>query len=630
MFKSHSCGELRESHAGQKVTLAGWVHRRRDHGGMVFIDLRDRERIVQVVFNPQVSQGAYQIASSLRNEYVIQVTGEVVHRPHGTENPKLATGEIEVIAKEAITLNPSKTPPFYVNEDVEVEESLCLKNRYLYLRRPRMRDNLILRHKMIKFIRDFLDIQGFIEVETPILIKSTPEGARDYLVPSRLNPGKFYALPQSPQQLKQLLMVAGFEKYFQIARCFRDEDLRADRQPEFTQLDLEMSFIEEEDILQLVEELLTSLVETVKPEMRILKPFPRLFYKDAIERYGTDKPDVRFDLELKDVTDIAAQTSFGVFRSAINQGGKVKGICVPGCAHYSRHQLDELIDLAKNCGAEGLTTIAFTADSYQLSAISLDKVKSAIAKYLTQAQLEEIVARFQANPGDLLLIVADKSEAVNKTLDELRREMAQRLNLADANLLGFTFITDFPLLEWNEMANCWEPMHHPFTAPRKEDLAFLDTEPAKVHACHYDVVCNGCELGSGSLRIHDRQLQEKMFKLLGYSQEEMESRFGCLLGALEYGAPPHGGIAIGLDRLAMLLAREQTIREVIAFPKNQNAVDLMFDSPSYVNKNQLDELNLKLKHEVLCGVHPERDSSVALLPQNDAKRGTQNGEGNKI
>lgn len=594
MLKSHSCGELRERHAGQKVTLAGWVHRRRDHGGKVFIDLRDREGIVQVVFNPQVARQAYEVASSSRNEYVIQVTGEVAPRPKGTENPKLATGDIEVIAKEAVILNPSKTPPFYISEDVEVEESLCLKNRYLYLRRPRMKDNLLLRHRMIKFIRDFLDAKGFVEIETPILIKSTPEGARDYLVPSRLNPGKFYALPQSPQQLKQILMVAGFDKYFQIARCFRDEDLRADRQPEFTQLDLEMSFIEMKDILQLMEELFTSLVEATKPDKRLLKPFPYLSYKEAIEKYGTDKPDVRFGLELKDISDIAANTDFQVFRSALDHGGKVKGICVPGCGHYTRHQLDELINLAKSCGAQGLTTMAFTGE-----ATTSDEVKSAAAKYLTPSQLEEIAGRFEAKPGDLLLIVADKLTVVNKTLDELRREMAQRLNLADADLLAFTFIVDFPFLEWNEAENRWEPRHHPFTAPRWEDVLLLDTEPAKVYGQHYDVVCNGCELGSGSIRIHNRQLQEKIFSLLGYSKEEMESRFGALLEALEYGAPPHGGIAIGLDRLVMLFAGERSIREVIAFPKNQNAVDVMFDSPSPVDKRQLDELNLKLKHEIL-------------------------------
>jgi aspartyl-tRNA synthetase len=389
-------------------------------------------------------------------------------------------------------------------------------------------------------------------------------------------------------------MVAGFDKYFQIARCFRDEDLRADRQPEFTQLDMEMSFIEIKDILQLMEELFTSLVETVKPDMRLIKPFPHLSYKEAMERYGTDKPDIRFGLEIRDISDIATNTEFQVFRSAVDYGGKVKGICVPGCGHYTRHQLDELINLAKSFGAQGLTTMAFPRDT-----ITLDEVKSAAAKYLTSHQLEEIASRFEAKPGDLLLIVVDKPEVVNRTLDELRREMAQRLNLADANMLAFAFVVDFPLLEWNEATNHWETMHHPFTAPREKDVLLLDTEPAKVYGQHYDVVCNGCELGSGSIRIHNRQLQEKMFGILGYSKEETGSRFEGLLEALEYGAPPHGGIAIGLDRLVMLFAGERSIREVIAFPKNQNAVDMMLDSPSYVDKHQLDELNLKLKHEIL-------------------------------
>ena len=594
MLKTHSCAELRKKNVGQKVTLAGWVHRRRDHGGMAFIDLRDSSGIVQIVFNPQISPEVCQIAGSLRNEYVVQIVGEVVSRPEGTENSKLATGEIEIVVQRADILSRSETPPFYINEDMEVEESLCLKNRYLYLRRPRMRDNIVLRHRVIKFIRDFLDTRDFVEVETPILIKSTPEGARDYLVPSRLNPGKFYALPQSPQQLKQLLMVAGLEKYFQIAKCFRDEDLRADRQPEFTQLDLEMGFVEEEDILQLMEELFALLVETVKPGMRILKPFPRFSYREVMERYGTDKPDVRFGLELKDVSDIAAQTEFVVFRSVLAAGGRVKGICVPGCAHYSRRQLNELISLAKDCGAQGLTTVALLGE-----AGALDKIKSTAAKYLTPTQLEDICVRLGAKPGDLLLVVADKTEIVNSTLDELRREMARRLNLADANLLALSFIVDFPLLEWSEATKRWESMHHPFTAPREEDISLLDTKPAETYAHHYDVVCNGCELGSGSIRIHKRELQEKVFQLLGYGEEEMQSRFGSFLRALEYGAPPHGGIAIGLDRLVMLLAGEKTIREVIAFPKNQNAVDVMFDAPSYVDKNQLDELNLKLKHEII-------------------------------
>jgi aspartyl-tRNA synthetase len=598
LLKSHSCGELRDKHVGKEVALAGWVHRRRDHGGLIFIDLRDREGISQVVFNPEISKKAHKTANELRSEYVAQITGKVAKRPPSTENLKLPTGKIEIIASDIQILNTAKTPPFYINENVEVDENLSLKYRYLYLRRPRVKDNMILRHKVEKFMRDFLDAKGFVEIETPILIKSTPEGARDYLVPSRIHPGKFYALPQSPQQLKQLLMVAGFEKYYQIARCFRDEDLRADRQPEFTQLDMEMSFIDEEDILNLLEEMFTSLVETVKPEMRLLKPFPRLSFAETMERYGTDKPDIRFGLELRDLSEIVAESEFAVFHSTIQGGGKVKGICLPGCAEYSHKQLEELTEVAKSCGAKGLITLALPPGSFdKIEQLTPDKVKSVAAKYLTAEQLKEIVRRFEAKPSDLILIVAGEAKMVNKVLDELRREMGHRLGLIDPNYLVFFFVVDFPLLEWNEETKLWEPMHHPFTAPVEDDIPLLDTEPAKVRARHYDIVCNGYELSSGSIRIHTRQLQQKIFRLLGYKDEEIEARFGHMLEAFDYGAPPHGGIAPGIDRVVMLLAETDNIREVIAFPKNQSAIDVMSDSPSPVSQAQLNELHLKLIDE---------------------------------
>jgi len=597
LLKNYSCGELNKKHIGAEVTLAGWVDRRRDHGGLIFIDLRDREGIVQVVFNPEVSEPCHRVGSELRSEYVVRVKGKVTPRPKGTENLKLASGEIEVIAQSAELLNPSKTPPFYINEETEVEESLRLRYRYLDLRRPRMKENLRLRHRVIKFIRDFLDGKGFIEVETPILIKSTPEGARDYLVPSRIHAGKFYALPQSPQQLKQLLMVAGLEKYFQIARCFRDEDTRADRQPEFTQLDLEMSFAQEEDVINLVEGLFTSLVETTKPERRLIKPFPRLSYAEAIERYGSDKPDMRFGLEIKDLTDIAAGSEFAIFQSVIAEGGRVKGIPAPGCAGYTRGQLDELNKLAKGLGAGGLVSISLDAGAGSLSALGMKEVKSVAAKFLTLEQVREMARRLEADPGDLLLIIAGRPQVVSSALGALRQEIGLRLGLADPDLLAFAFITGFPLLGWNGKSGRWEAEHHPFTAPQDEDIPLLDTAPEKVRGRHYDIICNGYEIGGGSIRIHASELQRKVFGLMGYSDDEASELFGHMLEAFDYGAPPHGGIAIGIDRLVMLLARETTIREVIAFPKTQEATDLTFRAPSPVSEAQLKELHLCIREE---------------------------------
>ena len=597
MLKDHSCGELRKKDVGTKVTLAGWVDRRRDHGGLIFIDLRDREGITQVVFDPETSADCHKTADKMRSEYVVQVSGEVSPRPPGTENPRLPTGDIEVVAQSAAILNASKTPPFYINEEVEVEEGLRLKYRYLDLRRPRMKKNLELRHRVIKFVRDFMDARGFIDIETPILTKSTPEGARDYLVPSRVHPGKFYALPQSPQQMKQLLMVAGVEKYFQIAKCFRDEDTRADRQPEFTQLDLEMSFIEVEDILVLMEELFTALMAAIKPEMKVIKPFPRLTYAQAMERYGTDKPDLRFAMELGDLTEIAAQTEFAVFKDVIAKGGRVKGIGAPGCGGYSRSQLNELNRLVQEMGAAGLLTLSLGSESGSLNDLTMEEVKSVAARFLTLEQVRQMAQRLGAKRGDLLLVVAGQPRLVDLTLGELRQEMARRLKLAAPDLFAFAFIQNFPLLRWDEEAKRWDSEHHPFTAPWEEDIPLLESAPEKVRGKHYDVVGNGYELGGGSIRIHTGEMQRKIFRLLGYKDKEIDARFGHMLEAFQYGAPPHGGIALGLDRIIMLLAGEETIREVIAFPKNQSAADLTFDAPSSVSDEQLAELHLRLREE---------------------------------
>ncbi|MFC1917621.1 aspartate--tRNA ligase [Chloroflexota bacterium] len=597
MLKTKTCGELRKEQIGTQVVLAGWVNRRRDHGSLIFIDLRDRDGLVQVVFNPELSADSHQRADELRNEFVIMVKGEVARRPAGTENPKLPTGEVEVIVGELEILNRSKTPPFNINEDAEVDENVRLKYRYLDLRREKMRENLILRHRVTKFMREFLDARGFMEVETPVLIKSTPEGARDYLVPSRVHPGKFYALPQSPQQLKQLLMVAGVEKYYQIARCFRDEDTRADRQPEFTQLDLEMSFVEEEDILNLMEELFISMVEEVKPGLKMAKPFPRLSYAETMEKYGTDKPDLRFGMEIRDLSDIVAQSDFGVFTSAIAAGGKVKGICAPGCSVYTRNQLNELNDYVRSLGAGGVVTISLGAEAGSIDKLAMEDIKSVAAKFLAIDQIKQIAQRLNAAPGDLLLIVAGEDNLVSTVLGELRREIGKRLGLADPNALAFAFIVDFPLLAWDKKANRWSAMHHPFTAPKDEDMALLEKDPGRVRAQSYDFVCNGSEVSSGSIRIHRSDLQRKVLRLLGHKDDEIEALFGHMLEAFDYGAPPHGGIAPGIDRVVMLLAGEENIREVVAFPKNQGAVDLTFGAPAPVTKEQLQELHIEVRED---------------------------------
>ena len=584
MRRTHTCGEVRASDIGRKVILQGWLHRSRDHGGLIFSDLRDRSGLVQVVFNPERAAKAHALASECRAEFVLEVEGEVSRRPPGTENPNLPTGEIEVLADSLTVLNPAQPLPFSVADEGDVDEQLRLRYRYVDLRRPKMAQNLVLRHKVVKHIRDFLDADGFLEVETPILMKSTPEGARDYLVPSRLRPGEFYALPQSPQQLKQLLMVAGVDRYFQIARCFRDEDLRADRQPEFTQLDLEMSFADQDDVLDVIERLFTSLTEALS-DFTIDQPFPRLTYKEAMDRYGTDKPDLRFGVPIVDLSEVAKESAVGFFRAAVEGGGVVKAISVPGAAEYSRRQLSELEELAKSFGAGGLAWAAFQGEN----------VRSSFARNLGAGELDAIRARANVQEGDLLLVVAGSYEVAANVLGRLRNELGARLGLIDESRMVYAFITEFPYFEKDEETGGVTFVHHPFTMPFDEDVPFIESDPLRVRAKAYDLVANGYELASGSIRIHRREVQQAVFRALGLTEEQIERRFGHMLRAFELGAPPHGGIAPGIDRLVMLLAREKSIREVIAFPKNQSASDLMMGAPSAVEEGQLRDLGLALR-----------------------------------
>jgi aspartyl-tRNA synthetase len=596
MLKSHSCGELRAEHIGSTVTLAGWVNRRRDMGGVIFIDLRDRDGKTQVVVDAGRSPEGFAAAENVRGEFILQVKGVVARRPVGQENPNLPTGEIEVLAEQVVVLNSAKTPPFQIDRDESIDEVTRLRYRYLDLRRERMQRNLILRHNAIKYIRDFLSERGFLEIETPILFKSTPEGARDYLVPSRVHPGKFYALPQSPQQLKQLLMVAGYERYFQIARCFRDEDLRADRQPEFTQLDLEMSFVERDDVLNLIEELMVGMVQAVSRVPLAYSRFPRLSYAEATERFGTDRPDLRYGLELTNISDIVANSAFRVFTENVAAGKPVKAICAPGCSSYSRKQLDDLESMARDQGAKALAWLAIQPET--------GEIRGPVAKFFTVDQLIAITERLEAKPGDLILISSDSKSVVHNVLSSLRIELATRLGLTERKELAFAWVIDFPLFEEEMEDGHYAPSHHMFTAPRPDHIPLLDSDPAAVLSQQYDLVCNGYEVAGGSIRIHDQALQAKIMSLIGFSMEQAREQFGHLLEAFEFGAPPHGGIAPGIDRLVALMAGEPNIREVMAFPKTAQATDLMADAPSIVQPRQLQELHLAIS------ITPEKTDQV--------------------
>ena len=598
-YRTHSAGELRKSNVGERVRLAGWVHRRRDHGGLIFIDLRDRWGITQITFHPEREE-VFSRAEQLRPEWSISVEGEVVRRPEGNENPDLPTGAIEVQATGLTILNPSETPPFEIERDRPVDETLRLKYRYLDLRRERMREKILLRHRVVKLMRDYLDARDFVEIETPLLTASTPEGARDYLVPARLYPGQFYALPQSPQQFKQLLMVAGFERYFQIARALRDEDQRGDRQPEHTQLDLEMSYTTQDEVLDLVEGLYAEIVEALTEKSLLARPFPRLTYAEAMDRFGTDKPDIRFGLEIRDASGIAATSEFKVFKGAVDSGGSVRGIAVGGLGDLTRREIDDLTAIAASGGARGLAHFR----------VQEDGLKSPIAKFFSETQQEDLRAALEAEEGDWMFFVADKNPVVFESLNRLRLHFRDRLDLVDPDVLGMCWVTDFPLFEWNEEEGRIEPMHHMFTMPREEDLPLLDSEPLRVIGQLYDLVANGTELASGSIRIHRPDLQQKVFDVIGIGPEEANRRFGTILTAFRYGAPPHGGIAPGVDRLVMLLADEPNIREVMAFPKTQAARDEMMDAPGPVSEEQLRELNIFLRRRP----EGERGSDPASRP----------------
>lgn len=582
MQRSHYCGSLTAADNDRMVTLMGWVDTRRDHGGLIFADLRDRTGLVQVVFSPEINQISFTKAGGVRSEYVLALSGRVAIRPAGTANPNMATGEIEVLVDELRVLSQAKTPPFYIEDDLDVDENLRLRYRYLDLRRPEMQQALHMRHRAAKSTRDFLDEHGFWEIDTPMLTRSTPEGARDFLVPSRLNAGRFYALPQSPQLFKQLLMVSGVDRYYQIVRCFRDEDLRADRQPEFTQIDMELSFVDVEDVLQLTEKMVSRLCRELVG-LEVATPLPRLTYQEAMDRFGSDKPDTRFGMELIDITDIAGGSGFKVFTSAAEAGGQVRGINAAGCGGYSRKDIDDLTKFAAIYRARGLAYLIVTDEG----------VKSPIAKFFKEQEIAAIVERLSARAGDLLLFVADQPDVVAASLGALRVHLAERLDIIPSDQFNFLWVTDFPLLEYDEEEKRWVAIHHPFTSPREEDLPLLATDPGQVRARAYDIVLNGIEIGGGSIRIHRRDVQETMFKALGLTKEEAHEKFFYMLEAFEYGTPPHGGIAFGFDRLLMLLAGKKTIRDVIPFPKTQSATDLMTMAPGQVDERQLRELHIK-------------------------------------